>query len=45
MVLCVSFHGRKWKDLVDEWVRSNTPGEVQSSSNLIGLSLPSFSLI
>ncbi|KMT09231.1 hypothetical protein BVRB_6g133320 [Beta vulgaris subsp. vulgaris] len=26
---------RKWKDLVDEWVRSNTPGEVQSSSNLI----------
>lgn len=27
---------RKWKDLVDEWVRSNTPGEVQSSNNLIG---------
>ncbi|XP_021713953.1 probable mediator of RNA polymerase II transcription subunit 26c isoform X1 [Chenopodium quinoa] len=26
---------RKWKDLVDEWVRSNTPGEVQSSNNLI----------
>lgn len=26
---------RKWKDLVDEWVRLNTPGEVHSSNNLI----------
>lgn len=26
---------RKWKDLVDEWVRSNTPGEVNSSNNLM----------
>ncbi|KAK9670550.1 hypothetical protein RND81_13G209000 [Saponaria officinalis] len=26
---------RKWKDLVDEWVKSNTPGEVHSSNNLI----------
>ncbi|XP_074295531.1 putative mediator of RNA polymerase II transcription subunit 26c [Silene latifolia] len=26
---------RKWKDLVDEWVRSNTAGGVHSSSNLI----------
>ncbi|KAL9229673.1 hypothetical protein vseg_005115 [Gypsophila vaccaria] len=26
---------RKWKDLVDEWVKSNAPGEVQSSDNLI----------
>ncbi|CAO2827756.1 unnamed protein product [Amaranthus hypochondriacus] len=26
---------RKWKDLVDDWVRSNNPGEVQASNNLI----------
>ncbi|CAO2830378.1 unnamed protein product [Amaranthus hypochondriacus] len=26
---------RKWKDLVDEWVRLNRPDELQSSSNLI----------
>ncbi|GMH06669.1 hypothetical protein Nepgr_008509 [Nepenthes gracilis] len=25
---------RKWKDLVDEWVRLNTPGESQSSARL-----------
>ncbi|KAH9608242.1 hypothetical protein KSS87_016794 [Heliosperma pusillum] len=26
---------RKWKDLVDEWVRANTAGGIPSSSNLI----------